>query len=223
MSNVLVAAPHADDETLGCGGTLLKHAKCGDEVHWLLATNMKEEYGYSKEKVIQRQTEIDAVVKKYQFITRYDLGFPPARLDSIPIGDLIAGISEVMTTVKPEIVYVPFRGDIHTDHAIVFDAVASCTKWFRHPSVQKTLVYETLSETELAPDPNYRGFSPNVFIDVADFLEEKIRIFQTYRSEVANFPFPRSEGAIRALAALRGATSGCKAAEAFMLLKEIVR
>ncbi|MEC7865992.1 MAG: PIG-L family deacetylase, partial [Pseudomonadota bacterium] len=40
MNKVLVISPHPDDETLGCGGTLIRHKKEGDEIHWLIMTNV---------------------------------------------------------------------------------------------------------------------------------------------------------------------------------------
>jgi LmbE family N-acetylglucosaminyl deacetylase len=105
---------------------------------------------------------------------------------------------------------------------MVYDATMACTKWFRYPSVEKVLVYETLSETDFMMNTDANGFRPNVFVNISDFLEKKIEIMKIYGSELSPHPFPRSENAIRALATLRGAASGVKAAEAFMLVKERV-
>ena len=46
MTRVLVIAPHADDESLGCGGSILRHVSEGDDVHWLLVTGMSEKSGF---------------------------------------------------------------------------------------------------------------------------------------------------------------------------------
>lgn len=81
------------------------------------------------------------------------------------------------------------------------------------------LAYETLSETD-ASIGHRDSFDPNVFVDISDWLEEKIRVLKCYESELGEFPFPRSEEAVRALSKVRGAASGFMAAEAFMLLKE---
>ena len=104
----------------------------------------------------------------------------------------------------------------------MFDAVAACTKWFRYKSVKKVLVYETLSETEFSINPDLQGFRPNIFINITDFLDKKIEIMKIFESELGEFPFPRSEEAIRALSSIRGASAGFHAAEAFMLLKEVI-
>ena len=81
---------------------------------------------------------------------------------------------------------------------------------------------ETLSETEFAPSIKKDSFIPNTFVDVSKYLNKKIKIMKIYKSEILKHPFPRSERNIKALASFRGSTSGCKFAESFMLIKEII-
>ena len=222
MKQVLIVAPHPDDETLGCGGSLLKHRTAGDIIHWLIVTERCAESGSSQEVAAMRDAEISSVAEQYGFESVHRLRFPEIKLDSIPFHLVVKAFSDVVRQIQPQIMYVPCPADIHTDHRVAFDAVASCSKWFRYPSIEKILAYETLSETEFNMNPD-KHFRPNVFIDISNHIEEKIAIMQTYHSELACFPFPRSTQALQALAVLRGSTAGCKAAEAFMLLKEIVR
>ena len=80
---------------------------------------------------------------------------------------------------------------------------------------------ETLSETEFAPSTQNDNFVPNIFVDISLYIDKKIEIMKTFKSEIAKHPFPRSETNIKALAAFRGASCGCDYAESFMLLKEI--
>jgi len=223
MSIIVVVAPHPDDETLGCGGTLLHHVASGNEVHWLIATGMLCEFGFTELQVNQRQAEIKQVSEAYSFADVHQLEFPPARLDSIPRVELISAISDVMKKVMPEIVYLPYRGDVHTDHNVVFDAVVSCTKWFRYPFVRRVLCYETISETDFELNPETRGFIPNSFVDITKYIDRKIEIAEMYQTEMGEFPFPRSAEALHSLAKLRGAACGCLAAESFFLLREIQR
>lgn len=220
--HVLVIAPHPDDETLGCGGTLLRHRHEGDDIHWLAVTGMSVGSMFTAERVAARQQEISAVASRFKFSSVSQLNLPPTRLDVLPQGDIVAAIKEVFQQVNPEIVYLPFRGDVHTDHKAVFDAAASCTKWFRQSSVKRVLAYETLSETEFGINPDSRGFQPNVFVNVTEFIEEKLSILELFDGEIGGFPFPRSIETVRALAKVRGASAGFSAAEAFMLLKEIL-
>ena len=222
MKNVLVVAPHPDDETLGCGGTLLKHKASGDKIHWLIVTGIDEEAGYSAERISTRSQEIKTVSTMYGFDSVVNLNLPTTKLDILPMQQLVEMIGDAILKIGPEILYVPFPGDIHTDHKVVFQAVAACSKWFRFESIKRILAYETLSETDFATSPDINAFTPNVFIDISEFLQEKLQIMQIYKSEMGLFPFPRSEKSIIALAQIRGAAAGCEAAEAFMLLKEII-
>ena len=223
MSTVLIVAPHPDDETLGCGGAILRHVENGDQVHWLIVTDMNTEYGHAAVAVRQRQMEIQKVLAAYRFSKVHNLGLPPARLDTLPKGDLVQAMARVIKEISPEVVYLPFRGDVHSDHAAVFDAAATCTKWFRYPSIRRVLCYETLSETDFGLNPEGAKFTPNSFVDIAPYLENKIKIAQMYDGEMGEFPFPRSEKALTALAQVRGVACGCHAAESFILLREICK
>lgn len=215
----IVISPHPDDETLGVGGTLLRRKAEGGSIAWLIVTTITVEGGWSEERIKERAREIQKVKKSYEFDEVYTLNFPTTLLDTVPMSGLVESVSDVFKTFEPEEVFLPHPADIHTDHGVVFNAVSACTKWFRYPSVKRVLAYETLSETDfgLGTDQDFR---PNVFVDVTDFVAKKLSIMDIYESEVGEFPFPRSHEAILALATLRGAASGYKAAEAFELLRE---
>lgn len=215
----IVIAPHPDDEVLGAGGTLLRRKAEGAKVAWLIVSVISVEAGWSDEKVKQRADEIKRIAKLFGFDEVFTLNFPTTQLDRVPMADLIAEVSEVFRSFEPEEVFVPHPADVHTDHRIVFDAVASCTKWFRFPSVRRVLAYETISETEFCLDPD-TFFRPNYFVNISDFLTRKLELMAVYHSEVGMFPFPRSIEAISAQAILRGSTVGFNAAEAFQLLRE---
>ncbi len=217
---VLVVAPHPDDESLGCGGTLIKHKHNGDEIHWLIMTSVKNDNRYSEEFAQQRQMEIKKVDELYGFASITILNHKPATLDHVEMSRLIDDVNNVCNQVEPNILYLPYRGVAHSDHAASFDAASSCTKSFRNPYVKSVRVYETLSETDFGVDPDNNSFRPNYFVDVADFLEKKIEILNVFESEMKEPPFPRNNRSVRAQALLRGQVIGTEAAEAFMILKE---
>jgi len=218
---IIVVAPHPDDETLGCGGTLLKHKANGDELYWLIITNISEEYGWEKEKVEERQEEIYKVFQMYGFMGMFKLNFPTTKLDEIPISSIIAKISKVFNEVEPDIVFINNHSDIHTDHQIIFQSVMSCSKNFRYPFVKNIYMYETLSETEFAPALPGNVFVPNAFVDISEHFKKKLDIMKIYKSEVMDESFPRSLSSIEALARYRGSRIGVKYAEAFQLLLQI--
>lgn len=220
---ILIISAHPDDETLGCGGTMLKHQAMGDELFWLIATEAYEPQ-WSKFIIEQKAIEVEQVAQAYKIKQYFKLGFPTVKLDTIPQCELISKIRDVVAEVQPEIVYLLHSGDIHTDHRVVFTATMSVLKPFYMAKlgVRRVLCYETLSSTEAAPPQIERAFIPNVFSDITPYCDRKIEIMELYQSETQPEFFPRSLSAIKALAHYRGATIGVQYAEAFMLMRELI-
>lgn len=217
--NVLIVSPHPDDETLGAGGTLLKYKYNGNKIFWLNITNMKEEYGYKKEIVEIRKEQILRVREEFQFDDYYDLELKPACLENYESDSIIKRISLIIDTIKPNVLILPNRSDIHSDHKKVFDWCYSCTKIFRYSYIKMILTMEILSETDFGVIDNY--FVPNYYVDITDYFQHKSNILQIYESELAQHPFPRSIEGIEAIAKYRGISAGSKYAEAFKVLKII--
>ena len=220
MKIVVVVAPHPDDETLGCAGTLLRHIAEGDQVHWLIITNMAKSKNYSQVEITTRQNEISQVSKLFGFNSTVQFNFLPAALTESDKGELISQLADVFNTLSANIVYLPYKFDVHSDHQIVADCVVSATKRFRQPSIESLFAYETISETDYNLI-SQNSFLPNYFVDISPFIQKKLNIMQCYKSEILAFPFPRSEKAIEALASIRGAQAYVEAAEAFVLLKQV--
>ena len=221
MKNVIVISAHPDDETLGVGGTILKHITNGDNVYWLIVTNVFENQGFSKERVESRQLEISKVEKMFGFKETFNLNYPTMTLSSSSLFKMVPDISSVFSEVKPEIIYTLNRSDAHSDHRVIFDAVMACTKSFRYPFIKQILMYECISETEFAPALAEKAFLPNYFVDITNYIDKKNEIMKVFESELAEHPFPRSIENIKALAHFRGASVGVNYAEAFQLLKYI--
>jgi LmbE family N-acetylglucosaminyl deacetylase len=221
MANILIVAAHPDDETLGVGGTILRHKKNGDKIYWLIITNISESQGFSSERVLSRQKEIEIVSNLYNFNEVIKFDIPTMSLTDSNLLDLISKISKLFERIEPEIIYTMNRSDAHSDHRITFHSIMACTKSFRYPYIKKVLMYECLSETEFSPTLPENVFQPNFFIDISQFFEKKIEIMSVFQSELAEHPFPRSIKNIEALATYRGAYAGVKYAEAFQLIKLI--
>lgn len=216
-SNVLVIAPHPDDETLGCGGTLLKHKANGDHLSWVIVTSpLRAEW---RDVAETKNKEVNQVGSMYDMLV-YRLGFPAAELETCKISDIIESMISVFNTIKPEVVYLPYWGDINNEHKIVFDVAMTILRPDRMAkyNTKKILVYETMSETEAGV---YGAFQPNVFVDISEYMIEKIQIMSLYQTEVQDGFGPRSLGAIKALARYRGGAIGVEFAESFCLVREV--
>lgn len=219
--SVLIVAPHPDDETLGCGGTICRLVEDGWLVHWLIVTDMACSENYTADQICTRQTEIEKVAGLYGFTSVSQLPFAPAKLDETPKRLLISEVIDVLEKIRPVEIYIPYRNDAHNDHEAVFDAVIAAAKSFRRPYIARIYAYEVISETDFGFKPEDGGFRPNVFVDITKFLDKKLSILEVFESEVAEFPFPRSRLAVESLARLRGSQCNSMAAESYMLIKEI--
>ena len=221
MKKIMVVSAHPDDEILGCGGTLIKHRESGDKIDWLITTTMKESHGFLEKKIESRKNEIDKISKKLNIHKTYILDYPTMHLSDECLISMISKISDIFIESRPETIYLVNRSDAHSDHLITFKAVIACTKSFRYSFIKKVLMYECISETEFAPALIENQFIPNYFVDISQYLKEKLELMSIYKSEVGKHPFPRSLKNIKALSTFRGASVGVEYAEAFQLLKWI--
>jgi LmbE family N-acetylglucosaminyl deacetylase len=220
---VLAVSAHPDDETLGCGGTLLKHRSAGDQVHWLIATS-RTQPRWSAGAIALHEQQIKKVARAYGVVDVAQLGHPDAQLEQVPTAQLIEGIDAVLGAVRPEVVYIVHGGDVHSDHVIVHRATMAALKAFRMTSlgVRRVLAFETISSTDAGVQDGSHAFLPTVYSDITGFLEQKCSVMQHYASELQDGWLPRTASAMAALSRLRGATVGVEHAEAFVLLRELV-
>ena len=217
----LVVSPHPDDEVLGCGGTLLKRMENGGEIAWIIMTTMEGLNIWSDERIAKRKIEISLIQEKLNIKTKnlYELGYKATFLDQAPKREIIEKIQYIFSQFQPEEILVPHGSDIHSDHRVSFEAVTACTKRFRCPSVKKILCYEVMSETDQNINTKQDHFVANYYVDISNYLEEKINMLKIYENEIGEHPFPRSLQGIEALSIVRGAQMGKEHAEAFQLLR----
>ncbi len=221
MAKVGFIAVHPDDESLGCGGTILKHKANSDDIIWIILTKLTEKRGISKEVIKKRIREINQVSRAYHFHKVYALDHETTQLDSASKPALINELSSIFNKHKIDSLYIPNRSDIHSDHRIAFECIMSASKTFNHPYIHKIFMYECISETEFAPALLENAFVPNYFVDISKYMDKKIKILNIYKSEIKDHPYPRSNTNFKALAAFRGAQAGVPYAEAFMILRDI--
>jgi len=217
---ILVIAPHPDDEVLGCGGTIAKHTLKKDKVYLCIVTKAYPPE-WSEEEIGERKEEVLRAGKILGIKNTYFLDLPTVKLDTIPQKELNEAITQVVDEVQPEVLYIPHAGDLHRDHQLVFNATIVAARPRPGAMIKQILAYETLSETEWAAAFAENAFTPNVYVDISETLEVKRKAMSEYRSELKEFPHPRSLKAICVLAKRRGTSIGVEAAEAFMLVREL--
>jgi LmbE family N-acetylglucosaminyl deacetylase len=227
--NVLVVAAHPDDEVLGCGGTMARHAASGDDVSALILAEgiMAREAKGDGAWIVEAKERLREDARKAAFILGLRevafLDFPDNRMDTMPLLDIIKSIEEAIRKSLPEIIYTHHPGDLNVDHGIVARSVLTATRPVHDCAVTEVYAFEVLSSTEWAFGPGFEPFRPNYFVDIEKHLGAKIDALRAYGTEVQPYPHPRSVEAVTSLARRRGSQSGLIAAEAFYLLRRVQR
>ena len=220
MKRILVVSAHPDDEVLGPGGTLRRHALSGDEVTAFIAccgTNLR--YGTEAERKLRSAASSVAAALGFREVRLGDL--PDQGLDTMTLTRVIDPLEKLLDEVRPEILYTHFAGDINRDHRTLYEALAVAARPYSAPFLRRFVSFETPSSTEWGTSAGMPPFDPNMFVDVSSTLDDKIRAFSLYESEVREAPHPRSPESLRARAAMWGSVVGCAAAEAFRIIREI--
>lgn len=223
--NVLVFAPHPDDEILGCGGTIARHIAEGDKVDVCIVTRGKPPVFHINKEIYDKWPHnlYPEILKSHRLLgisQTYFLEFPAAMLEHVPRYELNDKILEFIRRCEPDIIYMPHFGDMQKDHALTCEAIMVAVRPKYGHIVRYVYAYETLSETEWNIPHASNCFIPNVFVDISDYLDAKLEAVACYQSQLGDFPDPRSLEAVESLAKLRGSTMGARAAEAFMLVRE---
>jgi len=223
MNKIIVVAPHADDEIIGCGATMAKHISLGDEVVVIIATNASrgapELFSSSDVQNIRNEA-----LKAHQLVGVKEtifLDFPAPALNAFPEYKISLELSKVFQEFKPTHLYLPHPGDIHQDHKAVYRAALVAARPQGQNVIKNIYCYETLSETEWTPMQE-RSFVPNHFVDVTDVFHKKEEAMSCFKSQIKIFPHSRSLETFEALAKYRGATVGVERAEAFVVERQIV-
>lgn len=218
--NILIIAPHPDDEIIGVGGTIAKKAAEGHDVYVCIITKGCEPL-FHKDYVEQGRSECrkaDAFLGVRETIF---LDFPAVMLEKVPRYKLNNGILNLIQKIKPDDVYIPHRGDLQIDHKMVVDAAMVALRPKYEHKVKRIYTYETLSETGWDIPNTTNEFIPTVYENISKTLEKKIAAMNIFQSQLAAFPAARSIEAIEALAKYRGAIVSVNAAEAFSLIREV--
>ena len=235
--NVLVVVAHPDDEVLGMGGTILRHATQGDTITVaFMATGITSRYDSkyqnvrsyegNKKKKSNMKNQIDELrkdAKKACNILKVTknifFDFPDNEMDTVPLLKIVKTVEKLVKEIKPDRIYTSHYGDLNVDHRVVFEAVLTACRPVGS-SVKELVCFEILSSTEWAFP---YVFKPNHFINIKNQLDKKIKAMQAYKNEIRKFPHPRSVENIKNSAHKWGTISGFHTAEAFEVIRKLVK
>jgi LmbE family N-acetylglucosaminyl deacetylase len=218
-SAVLAIVAHPDDEVLGCGGTLPLHVRRGERVEVVIACESTSlRYGGPRG-MVDMNAQMHAAAGELGVHNVTQLGFEDQNLESIRLTNLIAPLAEIVDRLQPRVVYCQYGGDVNRDHQLLFKAaLVACRP--THSSIEGLFAFYTHSSTEWAYP---RSFVPDTWVDITDTLERKLAAMACYKSEMRDYPHPRSLKAIRSKAEATGSECCLAAAEAFMTVRRIGR
>ncbi len=225
MSNrILIVAAHPDDEILGCGGTVARMIKEGDEAVTLIlgegiTSRDEKSHSENREKRIENLKLQAKKANKLLGVNKmYFHDFPDNRFDTVPFLDVVKSIEKIKNKIKPDIVVTHYEKDLNIDHQITYRAVITATRPMENECVKEIYSFEIPSSTEWEYPLK---FSPNVFFDISDTMEQKLKALEKYDTELREYPHPRSIEGVRLSAKNWGMKVGIDFAEAFKVVRII--
>lgn len=225
MNKVLVIAAHPDDEVLGMGGTIAKMTAEGAEVHLLIVTDGSTSQYKDNPKLLEIIEE-----KKTETLNSSGIlgiasinygNLPDMKLDAIPHIQINQVIEHYVSMLQPDTVFTHFWGDVNSDHQNVYKSTLVAVRPVMGQVVRQLLCYKVPSSTEWTPNKPDTMFTPNIFVDIEQFAEQKYQAFAQYSTELREYPHPRSLKYLRETDISNGLQVGLRCAEQFMLLRKI--
>lgn len=219
---ILVLAAHPDDEVLGCGGALARHADEGAVIHVAFLADGVNSRDKVDQVALAARREAARLALAELGISSVSFGdLPDNRLDTVPLLDIVKLAEAQVAAHRPDTLYTHHAGDVNIDHRRLHEAVIAATRPQVGQPVRTLLFFEVASSTEWQPPGSASVFAPNWFVDIGAQLERKLRALDAYSMELRPWPHPRSRQGVEYLARWRGATIGAEAAEAFILGRRV--
>jgi LmbE family N-acetylglucosaminyl deacetylase len=216
----MIVAPHPDDETLGVGGTIAKYSAQGADIFVLIVSGHLPPL-YSRKDYDKTVHEAQSAFKLLGVSQSEFLEIPATMINSKPLHKVNGRISKIINDFKPHIVFCPYP-DRHIDHRLIFDSVRVATRPVGiGRDIEILAAYETLSETHWNAPHIEPNFTPNWVVDITEQIDNKLDALSCYKSQISDFPGPRSIEAVEALAKFRGTQAGFGYGEGFHVIRMI--
>ncbi len=217
--NVLIIAAHPDDEVLGVGGTIPILKKKGYKIITLIVTDgSTTQYKDKPEILKEKKREAELANKLLGVDELIQWEFPDMRLDTVEHNVLNNAIEKLLIDKEIHTVFVQNEHDINLDHQLVYKSLIVAARPHPMQTVKKIYSYFVNSSSEWGSRIHGGGFNPNVYIDIIETIDLKIKAMEKYNSELRDYPHPRSIEGIRVRAQVHGLEVGLKYAEPFKLI-----
>lgn len=227
-STIMVIAAHPDDEVLGCGGAIARHAESGNPVYVLILgegilSRYEDRKIADKKEICSLRSDSKAAASILGVKKIFFLNFPDNSFDSVLILKIIKEIERIKRLIKPNIIYTHHYADLNIDHCITYKATLTACRPLKEESVREIYSFEVPSSTEWHGPDKRSSFIPDRFIDISKTINKKVKALRCYKQELRPYPHPRSIRGVRVLAAKRGIEAGLEFAESFETIRVVVR
>jgi N-acetylglucosamine malate deacetylase 1 len=221
---VLVAAAHADDEVLGCGGVIARLIDEGNDVRVVFFTNgVGARKGQLPVDVIDRRSAAEQAIGILGAKLLSSFSFSDNAMDGTPIIEIIREFEDVLRGFEPEVLFTHHAGDLNVDHRLVHEVVMTACRPQPDSGVREIYSFEVASSTGWSSPSMGNSFQPQRFIDISTTWDRKQKALEAYSQEMRAYPHARSIEAMEALVKYRGSQVGMVMAEAFVVERQVIK
>ncbi|QFJ54987.1 PIG-L deacetylase family protein [Pseudobutyrivibrio xylanivorans] len=173
QDKILIIAPHPDDESIGCGGLLLKY---GNQCDVVCLTDGRQGQGDVTPCRL-------AKIRKYEFVEAMkNVGLKNYKMLNIEDGTLCAHLfclNDIDISIYTKI-FVTGRSDNHPDHTASLVCLMNAIEM---QNIEQKEIYEYEVHHSVSGATHY--------LDITDVIEKKSILIGIYKSQIKNFPFDK--------------------------------
>ena len=225
---ILVVAAHPDDEVLGCGGTIARATSMGAKVAVQFlgeGISARFPFGQYDNPEFHNQTNIRIIGAKRALgvlgITDYEFGTRLCgQFDKYPLISVVKDIERKLEKYSPDILLTHNPSEVNIDHRLTYEAVEVACRPTHDFIPEEIYTFEIPCSGSWTFEST---FKPSVYVDVSEYWDKKLEAWSCYEGEARPYPFPRSVEGLKTIAQYRGLMSNLKMAEAFRLVRKIVK
>ena len=222
---VLIIVAHPDDETIGCGGLIVKLKKKKSKIFSMYLSDGRSarDKKENNNSLVLKESSEAAKVLGFKWLNDFCGKFEDQKLDNVSLLSIIKIIEKAKNKIKPDLIITHSKSDLNRDHRIVYEAVVTAFRPKHKETWSQILSFEVASATDYGNSLFEKKFDPNYFVNIKQEWSKKEKALKAYKSEMLEFPNSRSIKGIKTLNQLRGVQNGIDMAEAFELVKFITR